>query len=339
MNVRRTIIDRRVALSIGLCLGASRGLASAQSAADKAAADTLFNEGRKRIAAGENAEACAMFEASLAKASQLGTQLALASCYEKVGKTASAWAEFRGAASAASKAHDKRQRFAEEHAAALEARLSKIVIKLEPGYRVDGLVVKRDGAAVSMVEFGAAVPVDPGDHTVEADAPGWMPWSTKVSVAPAPGVIEVVVPALGKAPVKVDEPPLPSAAVATVPDSRRPPPRRLLAYGFGGGGAAMIGVSLILGAVASSRWSDAQAHCHERLCDPTGVDLAHGAGTMGNAATATFVVGAAAVAGGVALYLTAPSIGAEKSPADSTALHVVPSIGAAQIGLTLQGGF
>lgn len=331
-------MDRRVALAIGLCLGASRGLASAQSAADKAAADTLFNEGKKLIAAGDNAEACAMFEASLAKASQLGTQLALASCYEKIGKTASAWAEFRAAASAASKAHDQRQRFAEEHATALEARLSKILIKLEPGYRVDGLVVKRDGAAVSMVEFGAAVPVDPGDHTIEANAPGWMPWSTKVSVAPAPGVIQVVVPALGKAPVRVEEPPPQPAVVAVAAESRPARPRRLLTYGVGGGGAALIGVSLTFGAVASSRWSDAQVHCHDRLCDPTGVDLAHGAGTMADVATATFVVGAAAIAAGVVLYLTTRSVGGEK-PVDPVALHVVPSIGAARIGLTLQGGF
>lgn len=59
---------------------------------------------------------------------QLGTQIALASCYEKLGKTASAWAEFRAAASAAVKVHDKRQQFAEEHAAALEPKLSKIAV-------------------------------------------------------------------------------------------------------------------------------------------------------------------------------------------------------------------
>src|SRR5215468_2537913 len=134
----------RIALAIGLWL-AGHGVAHAQTAADKAAADTLFNEGKKLIAAGDTSGACAMFEASLAKATQLGTQLALASCYEKIGKTASALGEFHAAASAAAKAHDKRQRFAEDRIAALEPRLSKIAIKLEPGYRVDGLEVKRDG--------------------------------------------------------------------------------------------------------------------------------------------------------------------------------------------------
>ena len=51
--------------------------------------------------------------------------------YETLGKLTSAWGEFRAAASTASKAHDRRQRFAEEHAAALEPRLSKLVVKLE----------------------------------------------------------------------------------------------------------------------------------------------------------------------------------------------------------------
>src|ERR1044071_8824310 len=53
----------------------------AQTAADKAAADTLFSEGKRLILAGETETACAKFEASLARLPQLGAQLALASCY------------------------------------------------------------------------------------------------------------------------------------------------------------------------------------------------------------------------------------------------------------------
>lgn len=274
-----------ICLVSGLWLVAGHGAAWAQTAADKAAADTLFNEGKKLISKGDTAGACALFEASVNKAVQLGTQLALASCYETLGKTASAWGEFRAAASTASKAHDRRQRFAEDHAAALEPRLSRLVVKLKPGYRVSGLEIKRDGAAVSVAELGALVPVDPGEHTIEASAAGWSPWSNKVSVA-LPGVVEVVVPALGKAPEKIEEPPESGrVAVAPLPkDGARP--RRLLAYGVAGGGAGLIGVSLIVGAVASSRWSDAQNHCHQNLCDATGVDLAHGAQSMGNASQA-----------------------------------------------------
>jgi len=325
-------------LAIGLCLTAGQGVVWAQTAADKAAADTLFNEGKKLINTGDTAGACALFEASLNKAVQLGTQLALASCYETLGKLTSAWGEFRAAASTASKAHDRRQRFAEDHAAALEPRLSKLVVKLEPGYRVDGLEIKRDGVVISAAELGAPVPVDPGDHTIEANAAGWNPWSNKVSVV-SPGVVEVVVPALGKAPVKIEEPKLkPTAAVATPPDdmARR---RRLLAYGVAGGGAGLIGVSLIFGALASSKWSDAQMHCHGNLCDSTGVGLAGSAHTMGNLSTTTFCIGLTAVAGGGILLFTTHADHEVVHASDSTALRVTPAVGPSQLGVSLQGGF
>jgi hypothetical protein len=327
-----------IGLAIGLWLTVGQGVVQAQTAADKAAADTLFNEGKKLINKGDTAGACALFEASLNRAVQLGTQLALASCYETLGRLTSAWGAFRAAASTASKAHDRRQRFAEEHAAALEPRLSKLVVKLEPGYRVDGLEIKRDGVVISAAELGAPVPVDPGDHTIEANAAGWNPWSNKVSVV-SPGVVEVVVPALGKAPVKLEEPKLEQAPVVVTPPNDTAHRRRLLAYGVAGGGAGLIGVSLIFGVLASSKWSDAQMHCHGNLCDPTGVDLAGSAHTMGSLSTATFVIGLAAVTTGGILLFTAHADHEAAPMSGSTALRVVPEIGPSLLGVSLQGGF
>jgi hypothetical protein len=114
--------------------------------------------------------------------------------------------------------------------------------------------------------------------------------------------------------------------------------RRLLAYGVAGGGVAVVGVSLIFGALASSKWSEAQTHCNGKLCDQTGVDLAHGASTMGNLSTGAFVVGAGAVAAGVYLLLTAPS-GEAAPPSGPAALRLVPGVGPSQVGVALQGGF
>jgi len=324
-----------------LCLGHS--VVSAQTAADKAAADALFKEGKKLIATGEIDTACAKFEASLARMPQLGTQLALASCYETLGKITSASGAYRAAASTARKARDvQRQRFAEEHAAALELKLPRLLIKLEPGYRVDGLVVKRNGIEVPPAEMGSPVPVDPGEHVIVASAAGWVDWETKVSVAPMPGVIEVIVPALGKAPVKVEESKREPIAVVSSPDqgsqdNRRP--RLHLAYGIGGGGIGVLAASLVFGAMAKSKWSDAQTHCRGTQCTQVGVDLATRARTLGNISTATFVVGSAAVAAGVALYVTAPRASTERSSAAATAPRLVPNIGPAQIGLAILGGF
>ncbi|HWU90317.1 MAG TPA: hypothetical protein VN253_23795 [Kofleriaceae bacterium] len=329
------------AFGASLLLWIGHGVAWGQTAADKAAAAALFADGQKAISAGDIEAACAKFEASLAKVTQLGTQLALASCYEKLGKTASAYGEFRAAAGAARKAHDmQRQVFAEQHATALEGRLSKLVVKLEPGYRIDGLEVKRDGMALMPAELGSAVPVDPGEHVIEGSAPGWTPYSYKVTVPPEPGTVEVIVPALGKAPVRVEEPKAEPKVMVQQPAPEQRTRRRYLAYGLGGGGIAVVGASLIIGAVASSRWGDVRSHCRDNICDQSGVDLANSARTMGNVSTATFVVGAAALATGVYLFLTSRPPAVERPPAaSSTALRVVPGVGSTQLGLTLQGGF
>src|SRR5689334_20626402 len=80
-------------------------LAQAQtSAADKAAAEALFDEGVKLLQKGKYEEACKKLEASERVDSGIGTLLYLADCYEKLGKTASAWATFRAAASKAQSA-------------------------------------------------------------------------------------------------------------------------------------------------------------------------------------------------------------------------------------------
>lgn len=316
--------------------------ASAQNGADKAAADTLFNEGKKLINAGQTEAACSKFEASLTRMRQLGAQIALASCYEKLGKTASAWGEFRAAASAAAKAKDsQRRRFAEERAAELEAKLSLLVIKVEPGYRIDDLLVKRNGAELDSAELGTPVPVDPGDYAVEAQAPGWVAWSTKVTVS-MPGTVEVVVPALGKAPVKVEEPPPPPPAITkpiTLSNEAQRKQRRTMSYLVGASGLAAIASSFLVGSVASSKWDEAQAHCSRNdgtlYCDQEGVDLTDTASALGTLGTLTFVVGAAAVGFGGYLYFT--SRPTERAPAARTTL--VPAVGPHQAGLVLQGGF
>src|SRR5262249_43152403 len=161
----------------------------------------------------------------------------------------------------ASKTHDKRQRFAEDHAAALAAKLSKIVIRIDTANRAEGLEITRDATTVVLAELGTAVPVDPGAHTIEARPPGYVAWSTTVTVPSTPGTIEAVVPALKKLPD---------------PGPGRQQ-RRGLAYSIGAGGIVLIGASLILGAEARSSWREAQANCFERSCNQAGLDQAHNA--------------------------------------------------------------
>src|SRR6187399_829900 len=70
-------------------------------AGDEAAAEALFLEAKKLAAAGKLAEACPKFAESNRLDRGAGTLIHLADCYEKNGQSASAWATFKDAASAA----------------------------------------------------------------------------------------------------------------------------------------------------------------------------------------------------------------------------------------------
>jgi thioredoxin-like negative regulator of GroEL len=115
---------------------ALHGSAQTKSGSNRAAAEALFNQGRDLMTAGKFVEACPKFEASQQLDPGLGTMLNLAECYEKTGRTASAWAEYREAIPLARAAGSKaRQDLAVERAKALEERLSTLTIRAIAGER------------------------------------------------------------------------------------------------------------------------------------------------------------------------------------------------------------
>src|SRR5438132_4379169 len=97
-------VPRAAVVAIALVALGSR--AGAQSAADKAAAEALFDQGRAAMQASDFAKACGLLERSQRIDPGIGTLLYLAECYEKHGRTASAWATFREAADAADRARE-----------------------------------------------------------------------------------------------------------------------------------------------------------------------------------------------------------------------------------------
>ena len=94
-------------------------VASAQAdAQQKAAAESLFDEGKQLLSQGQYESACRRFEQSQEIDPGVGTLLYLGDCYERSGRPASAWATFREASSAALAAGQAdRGRMADERAA------------------------------------------------------------------------------------------------------------------------------------------------------------------------------------------------------------------------------
>ena len=157
-------------------------LAAAKAGAVPPGAEAMFREGRRLMAEGNVAQACAQFAGSYALEPASGTLLNLALCHEKEGKIATAWAEFRAAATLA-REQDRRDRSAaaEERIAVLEPKLAYVTVVAPPG--IADLTVTDDESGSSALGLGTAVPVDAGIHHLHAIAPGYRAWMTKFEIA------------------------------------------------------------------------------------------------------------------------------------------------------------
>ncbi len=289
------------------------------SASDKAAAESLFDRGLALMRDGKFQEACHALEQSQSIERGIGTMLYLAECYEKLGRTASAWALFREAASQArAGGQGSRAEAGAARAAALEPKLSRLTVQVDPKNAMPGFELLRDGQIVSRGMFGVGVPVDPGEHTLEARAPGYLPWTGSARVGLEHDSASVYVPELKLDPSQPAEPaPEPAAAAVAPPvtslntperDASRGSPQRTAGLVIGGVGVVALGVGSYFGLSAMGKNSDAEDKCPSDPCgDKDGVELnddAKSAATLSN----VFMFGGAALAAtGVVLYFTAPS--------------------------------
>jgi tetratricopeptide (TPR) repeat protein len=291
---------RAAAAVLILCCASSP--AWAQDSAAKAAANTLFDEGQALMKAGKTAEACTKFEASIQTLPQLGVRLNLANCYKQLGRTASAWAEFRESASLAQKRGDtQREEFARAQVAELEPRLIRLTVKVTG--EVEGQIVRRSGREIPRALYGSKFPIDPGEHTLEASAPMYKTWSTKITVTDAQKEHSVEVPALEKDPDAV--PPIAGPIDRGPSDPGKT--RRIAGLAVGGAGVAMLGVGIFFGFQAKGKWDDSKEFCNENVeCTQGGVDLVNDAKSAATISTILVIGGGLAVAGGIVLFLTAP---------------------------------
>ncbi|HEY8038326.1 MAG TPA: tetratricopeptide repeat protein [Polyangiaceae bacterium] len=293
--------------------------ARAQDASSQAAAEALFREGRTLYDAGKYPEACAKFAESQRLDPAPGTQLNLAGCYEKNGQTASAWVTFKAAMGAAhQKGRADWEELARQRVAALEPTLSRLTIVVNA--TAEGLIVRRDGADVGRAEWGTAIPVDPGTHVVEAQAPQRKPLREPVEVGGNGGTATVTLPELAPEATEV---------AGTTSDGST---QRAIGLVVAGVGVVGLGIGSAFGLVAMGKENDAlNNHCpNQPQCDATGVQLGQDAKSAATASTVAFAVGGVALAGGLVLYFTAPK---RAAPAASVGFRAAPAHGGASFGL------
>jgi hypothetical protein len=284
---------------------ATTGPAFAEATPD-ATAIALFDDARKLMTAGKYAEAIPKLQQSIDRARTVGALLNLGECYEKVGRTASAWAAFRAAGATATEAKDaKRGKYADERAAAIEAKLVRLSVIVPTEAKVDGLQIKRDGEAIGEGEWGTAVPVDPGSHKIEATAKGRKTWSTDVTVETTNVTVDVPVLAVTLAESPTKPAPTPVETPSTTAEGTSS--QKTIGLAVGIVGVAGIAFGSVAGVIAIGDKPTDQCRSYPTGCPADGsADAANeSAQTWATISTVSFIVGAVALAAGTYLFLTA----------------------------------
>ncbi len=343
------------AACLALVLTLTPVLCMAQSAGNKAAAEAIFEQGKLLMQSGDYTQACLKFEASQKLDEGIGTLLYLADCYEKTGRTASAWAMFKEAASiAGAQGQESRQKLATQRARSLEPGLVKITIDVAKGDEsLLGFEVRNDGITVPPVQFGAPFPIDPGEHRIEASAPGKRMHTEVVSVTKGVGRVTIplltdLAPPTGSTPgtsAQASDAPKSTSPIATTVapdpltsksiDSPRPSGRnqRILAYVLGSTGIVGVGVGSYFGLAAIHSNSQSKSYCNGSNasdCYSQSVSLHNDALNEAKISTIAFVAGGALLAAGALFYFTAPD---DKS----SALHASVTLSPYSTELSLGG--
>jgi tetratricopeptide (TPR) repeat protein len=316
-------------------------LAGGTAAAQNADAEALFSEAERLETSGQLDQACDAFEASNRIEPRAGTMIRLGQCREKQGRLASAWSAYKDSLTRVK--DPKKKAVAEAKVKELEPRLSYLTVLVPDESRVDGLVIKRNGAVLDPMLWNRAAPVDGGSYTISGEAPGHEPWTTSVQVEAEKAKASVEVPKFKELRKLVDpatppvgEPEDDDAIVTDEPGMFTT--KRKIALGLGGAGvvAAAAGVFLGLGAKDLSDQAfelcpDASTPCNDAA---EAQDLNDRANDRALYANVAFGVAGAAVIGAAVLWFTgAPS------PEESGGLAIQPRVGNGAASLDLSWRF
>lgn len=318
-------MTKRWLLGLTLALGAIplRPALAAGTPADVATAQALFDEARKLMGEGRFAEACPKLDESQRIDPGWGTLINLADCHEHIGKTASAWSEFLQVASGSRQAgQTDRSQAAKTRAAALEPRLSKLTIGVSELNLPRGFEIKRDQSIVGPAQWGTPVAVDPGEHIVEATAPGKRAWRRTVTVGGEGEKNEVFIPPLE------DDALRPAESPGFFADG--PGLQRATAVALGGVGVLALSAGGYFAVRAMDYDARSDDDCRE-FCGPAGTADRRKALDAGDTATVFAIVGGASLAAGAIVYFTA------RSPSKQ-AITVRP-MRAANVGLVVGTNF
>jgi hypothetical protein len=284
-------------------------------------AQALFEEAGKEMDAKKYSSACPKMERVVELVPEgVGAKLALAECYEGMGRLASAHRAYGEAEITASAAgQTARRATAKERREALEPKLAKVtVVANDVVTSIPGLIVILDGSTVR--SLGAPVAVDAGEHVVIAIGRDRGPWMRRFSLQDGQArSVRVGVPPLLRGPDEAAGPDATEsgagAAGAAAAEEDTPiryfGAQRIAGVALGGAGLAAAVVGFSLGGVAMNKRDESNAaggcDADTDVCTTRrGVELRDESITLGNAATGVLVAAGTLGATGLVVYFTSP---------------------------------
>ena len=306
------------------------------SATETAAARALAVEGLRLAQANNCPEALPKLERaerlyhSAVVASRLGE------CYVSVGRLVEGTEVLRkvlrepqpaDAPPALTKALDRAQKTLD----AATPRIAALTIRIAA---VQDMRVKLDGNVVPSALLDSEVPADPGEHSIEVTAPGFLRSASRLSVSEgekrsvsltlardpnaavvAPSAAPAPMSAAG--PVAASRPAEPTPAVAGPRPAPVSAPNRTAAYVSLGFGVAGIAAGGALGYLTLTKKNSLQEQCPDDVCSQNQQGDLDSAKRMGTLSTIAFGVGGAGLVLGTVLFFTA-------TPHDRDHAHVAP---------------
>ncbi len=284
---------------------------------NQVAAEALFREARKLLDQGQYEQACEKLAASQKLDPAVGTLLNLGRCYEKLGRTASAWGAYREAAAAAhANGQAERLKSARAAADAVEPNLARLTIVVPSTVSALQPTIERNGQAVPPELWGIAVPIDPGEQTIVARAPDKKPWTTRVSVE-AKAAQTVTIAELEADPAAAVAPPAPATPVTTPPLAPETDAtgsswntQKTIAVVLAGVGVAGGAVGVIQALKFKSKKDEADEICPGACQEPRysqSLELRDDAKSAGTVAIVGGAVGGASLIAAAVLWFTADS--------------------------------
>lgn len=253
----------------------------------------------------------------------------IASCEEKLGRLVTALGGYELALADAETVGEDFKNEVDTAVTRLRASIPKLVIQRGTG--AEAAEIELDGVALGASSVGVPVPLDPGPHSINAKAPGSLPFSQTVTVAENE-----------QKSVDIELTPEPQpeethvAGGAQTADLGAKPRPRLIPYVVGGVGVAgLIGSAVFFG-LRQSTLSDLESKCgaDRKSCPPSARGEVSNLSVYNTTAQVALGVGVVGVGAAVTLLLLQ-----KKQPPAQAGLMFTPDAPNALAGASVTGRF